>query len=78
MLTSLFQTEQTVNTRFFMHFRMLSPRVDFKLPALCCFSVLEGRGRFFFSLLRPTAGRGEGDKEVALTSLSGLNRGQNL
>lgn len=58
MLTSPFQTEQPVNVRFFTHVWMISLRVDFELRALCCFSVWEGRGRFFFLLLLPVAGGG--------------------
>lgn len=79
MLISPFQSEQAVNARFFTHVQTLSQRVYFKLAALCCFSVWEGRGRVFL-LLHPAAERGEGnrDKEVALTSFSGLYRGQDL
>lgn len=36
-----------MNTRFFTHAWIISLSTDFKLPALCCFSVWEGRGRGF-------------------------------
>lgn len=61
MLTSPFQTEQPVNVRFFTHVWMISLRVDFELRALCCFSVWEGRGRFFFfCCFFPLLGEGRG------------------
>jgi len=54
MLTSVFETEQPVNSLFFMHVWMLSLRVYFKL--LAHFDI-GGKGQIVF-VLPPTSGRG--------------------
>lgn len=77
MLTSPFQTEQPMNIRFFTRVWMLSLRVDFKLPALSCFSVWEG-GCGFFLLLLPVAGGGGQRQWGGTHQFFGLYRGQNL